>query len=1492
MYYTYGQPLVVEGVHIDPKKESDPKNQDIIAIHRLPFDVIVTVTKDTVTLLDSKHWLHTFSYVRSTSSLREYGETVASTVCFKNTHIALQTSKDFVQFLRILDSNEQSEQYTYNGDVSTITGSGHASVGVLHDSHGFGPEQADDDGSQSLLRRTRRWLKFVHVTQCLSGCRALCDVGAYLYIAMGNGRVECFKGPGTRYLALSYHVNNILKRKITVQPGAPGTTNAVPPPSIYMDKLGHCPGLRVLSGITSEGIPVLFRVSAGLDDDSDCQVLLINSDDIEKTRAGVKATTIALNYRYYVAAIGLEDGTILVCRADRNLRQMSVACRISLAEMNFPNTLTGAVRYLQWNPGMGICAALWEKGGAGTFSPYGRMIDNFIPPDWRSFEAVHQGEDKGYDWKPIRLRTLEWTAHGFDLLGAGNYISSPDCGSKILVYSMAKLVSFVSPIRANLEASLFLCKNHIQLPFDMILSKDVRRPQIRKGLGPKKSADLTQFSVHDDMDQDTGNAEHLVQAKWDHIPFPSNYLSDNAPISQVAVNDDMDHMAAAGTRGFMIYNMITRKWRMFGNQMHEREISVLGPMVWIGKYVAVPCKCWPSGESQIRIYDSDTVLSNTSCLQMVRLPSMVSCFDHRREFLACCLQDGQFQLYNLEWESQKGAHPGKTPIPQPQATLKSIKLQFSIDFSNQFKGFSEILDSMFILRARSNQDHATDKDPLFKAIVVVNVSGRCLAYPMTNHGMDLGGQVQLSSVAEMVWTNRYSGQTPSYGHENDRDVIYIAEGTNQLKMWYPKSIEALENPKDALFTKPFDQYLPITIHTEAHPLCINSNNAFADGINQDISVESIYPGCPTPFFHLLLTSQIFVQTVLRKLIQHRLYSEAHRFAREHDDMPYFGYALEMVLNDVLDEEAEAKSAADEDAKLGDFVSWLKTYPQYLEVVAHCARKTEVKLWDHLFSIVGDPRDLFEQCLAEGKLETACSYLIVLQSLESQSSARKYATRLIDATLEAEKWSLSRELVRFLTAISSDTSLNADGAAKGGSREPEAMTTPTRSKSGGGSMFGSALYVLFGSGGPEQESPSRADAPAPTPPRRKSSGTRGPQALRQGLIPAVRGNQQPDGFSVEEYYMSMLLGRYARKLMRHYRLRDLVRFGFDLGYDIQGWMSHESQRSMLVHEAPEDAFHAIHSQFKWMHPNAMDSSARERFSGGSFITLASQGVAPSSPLEENAPSIGTRLTREPSLIGNNPLPGTDTLPPLNRAPILRRRADGGLAMVPRIGHVPRSPPDHFHEQQPRGPGVEAVRKTMERLNPPGTNESVLRTETPEPIPLNATKHLDSTTGQGIDDDEHRRAVVISWKRKARELSMIMEMTLDADCWGWTILLALALQKKSIIIEALDECFHHSGTAPDVLKNMHQILLRIYSHTDCPVCMAYHAFLHRLLITLRLIDPDAINGGGAGASIEITAQGSARANVVENGGSAKAPISDGEIVRARRVLIGEPMPDEAK
>lgn len=192
---------------------------------------------------------------------------------------------------------------------------------------------------------------------------------------------------------------------------------------------------------------------------------------------------------------------------------------------------------------------------------------------------------------------------------------------------------------------------------------------------------------------------------------------------------------------------------------------------------------------------------------------------------------------------------------------------------------------------------------------------------------------------------------------------------------------------------------------------------------------------PFSLFRLQTSANLFLPQLLRYHLATNHLSHALRFASNYRHLVYFAHSLEILLHSVLEDTVDlAKESNPKDGgELSLAIEFLDHFPQALDVVVACARKTELERWTALFDVVGKPRDLFERCLSLGRLRTAASYLLILQSLEELDDTQvsraasaftqrlelmspQDTMRLLKLALAAKEYHLCKEVLRFLHSI--------------------------------------------------------------------------------------------------------------------------------------------------------------------------------------------------------------------------------------------------------------------------------------------------------------------------------------------------------------------------------------------------------------------------------------------------------------------------------------------
>ena len=144
----------------------------------------------------------------------------------------------------------------------------------------------------------------------------------------------------------------------------------------------------------------------------------------------------------------------------------------------------------------------------------------------------------------------------------------------------------------------------------------------------------------------------------------------------------------------------------------------------------------------------------------------------------------------------------------------------------------------------------------------------------------------------------------------------------------------------------------------------------------------------------------------------------------------------MLLHDVLDDEVDTPPESLETALLPGVLSFLSSFPTYLDIVAGCTRKTELRSWETLFRYLPPVVELFEESLQKDMLKTAGSYLLILHAFDEGSSSARQISTLLKRAREEGDWDLCKELARFLVGIDETGNLLKTVLVRAGLRDAE------------------------------------------------------------------------------------------------------------------------------------------------------------------------------------------------------------------------------------------------------------------------------------------------------------------------------------------------------------------------------------------------------------------------------------------------------------------------
>ncbi|XP_026091145.1 guanine nucleotide exchange factor subunit RIC1 isoform X1 [Carassius auratus] len=857
-------------------------------------------------------------------------------------------------------------------------------------------------------------------------------------------------------------------------------------------------------------------------------------------------TCVAVNNKYRLMAFGCASGSVLVYMIDSSTGSMQLSHKLELTPKHYPDiwNKTGPVKMLRWSPDCSVVMVTWDCGGLSLWSVFGAHLFCTLGED---FAYRSDGTKK----EPLKISSMSWGVEGYHLWVISSTVPDGAEGDDklqqagILQFQFIKSALTVNPCTSNQEQVLLQGEDRLYLTCgDPTQAHSVSEKSSSRDSGspvprPSASAPLSQ-----------GLSTLLGHKHWQVVQIHSTYLETNWPIRFAAIDWSGQCVAVAGRRGIAHYSLYTRKWKLFGNVTQEQNMSVTGGLAWWNDFVVVACYNFIDRQEELRLYVRSSNLDNAFA-SVTKLHASTLLLNVFRDVVIVFRADCSICLYSIQRRHDS---------PSPSV---SVELLQEVSMSRYIPHPGLVVSvTLTSVRTETGITLKAPQQACSAESILLNLAGQLIMLQRDRSGPQVREKdtpanqtkllpfcppVVLAQCVENVWTTCRSNRKKRHLME----ALWLSCGEAGMKVWLPLFPRDHRKPHSFLSRR-----IMLPFHINIYPLTVLFEDALILGASNETvlfdgtgssSLEALFPFCTVE-----RTSQIYLHHILRQLLVRNLGEQALMLAQSCASLPYFPHVLELMVHVVLEEEATSREPIP-DPLLPTVAKFVTEFPLFLQTIVHCARKTEYALWNYLFAAVGNPKDLFEECLMAQDLDTAASYLIILQNMEVPAVSRQHATLLFNTALEQGKWDLCRHMIRFLKAIGS-----------GESETPPSTPTTQEPSTGGFEFFRNRSISLSQS----------ADS--------ISGGKFHLQkTLSMPFGPSSKGWCK-DTDSAENLYIDMMLWRHARHLLEQVRLRDLGCFSAQLGFELIGWLCRERMRVARLDDFVT-ALKCLHKDFLWPFP---------------------------------------------------------------------------------------------------------------------------------------------------------------------------------------------------------------------------------------------------------------------------------------------------------------------
>jgi len=704
------------------------------------------------------------------------------------------------------------------------------------------------------------------------------------------------------------------------------------------------------------------------------QGFCFHNPEIENAK-GVK---VAINARFSLIAVACANGSIdaYVVKDYTGNIPLSHSLRLPVDA-----STAGKLTHLIYSPDGYCLFAGYEKGWA-TWSVYGKL------------GATSFGHDIASSWTNDE-RWLHGIKDGFWLGGGCELALLSVSDDRLVLIEMARNAATSCLAPANVSRGLLLSSNS-----------------------------LLMYKGHEVPDLTALPSDAML---WQMVQLPNHYLASQWPIKSAVISADGKYVAVAGRRGLAHYSVTSGRWKTFDDPASEDSFAVRGGMCWHQHYLVAAVES--ENRHQVRIYSREKALERIVHSEELTAPAilltvsgsdslLVYTYDNTLLHYIISARDSSVKLVQV---GQIGFH-GIIRAPPRVRAISWMLPEDQLEHGDPSQDVATasvlfLVDGKLVLLQPSINEYGELKYDM--RVIAQNVEYYILM------------RDQPAALASLKAPDMMNGTPNSFtvtGHlgHSLRDSLWFFDG-DSYHVW--------SDVQDMLACAPAElgRDLPLTVRVsmDFYPLSTMVATGIVHGLDADLVQRR---DVNFSFYRQTPRTQLFLPQLLRYHLAEYNSPAALHLAQSYQHLPYFAHALEVLLHDVLDTEVDNPPSPPETALLPTVISFLSSFPAYLDIVVNCTRKTELRSWQTLFSYLPPIIQLFEQTLVEGKLQTAAGYLLVLHAFEQDAFQVHEFARLLQRAAHKQDWDLCRELARFLVGIDATGETLTAALAEAGLRD--------------------------------------------------------------------------------------------------------------------------------------------------------------------------------------------------------------------------------------------------------------------------------------------------------------------------------------------------------------------------------------------------------------------------------------------------------------------------